>query len=813
MRLISLHARNFRAHRDSRISFPPRGVVALIGPNGSGKSTLATEGILFALYGSAAVRGTMPTVRWKGAHSRLHPEIELVVELDGEPLRIVRSDKDCHVYAGNIPVAAGTSAANGYLAGRLGLTLGQFLSSFVCQQKDLARLAALRPIERQIFVRDLVGISRIDRALEACRRRKNDLARERDGLAAGLGERDPLAADVVVAQQAVTHAKDAWRDASDTAAVRQIDDRDVKQALAGSTARKEAHDTAEQRRVQAEADATAARRDLDRIRAELDDAHRSRAQLTEQEALLEPLAALRAERDRLLAARAAASERRTLEQTIAAAKADVATYTGYLTECDAAIAAHDPAALAEVKENYRRTDARLRALRGEREQKLATARAEAASADAEAKRMLRRMDLLREQGPTGACPTCAQVLGARFDAVMAQLREDARRANATGVEAAALITALSEASDDELALEVELEEVKACGEELRRIEIAAAAAREKRPSWAHQIAQAQRRLEEATSRLAAIADVVFIPAALVQLEDEITRIERLDSGLAPLRAKAGRIQLLHEQRAAAEQRYADATSHVEQAETAIAAADFDPDDHASLLEQAAAAAAALGTAREQAARAHEQHRAAEEAFRKAMAALAAYDARAAQLDSLARAVRVHERAAERLDAFRVAAAGTLRPEMEEYVSGFVSVLTDGRHESVTITDDFAVLCQEGGVDMEVISGGTEDIVAIAQRVALSQMLAERRGAPLSLLILDEPFGGLDDVWRPGVLAFFRRLAETFPQLVLVSHIEETRTAADFIVEVVRDDAAGCSRVIAPSIETPAMPLLAAAGGA
>jgi hypothetical protein len=30
---------------------------------------------------------------------------------------------------------------------------------------------------------------------------------------------------------------------------------------------------------------------------------------------------------------------------------------------------------------------------------------------------------------------------------------------------------------------------------------------------------------------------------------------------------------------------------------------------------------------------------------------------------------------------------------------------------------------------------------------------------------------------------------------------------------VRDDAAGCSRVIAPSIESPATPLLAAAGGA
>src|SRR5690606_10057427 len=100
------------------------------------------------------------------------------------------------------------------------------------------------------------------------------------------------------------------------------------------------------------------------------------------------------------------------------------------------------------------------------------------------------------------------------------------------------------------------------------------------------------------------------------------------------------------------------------------------------------------------------------------------------------------------------------------------LLTDGRYEAVTISEDFSCTLHRDGVPVEVISGGEEDVVAVAMRLATSQMIAERAGHPLSLLILDEVFGSLDDVRRANALALFRRLRGIFEQILLISHIPE-----------------------------------------
>ena len=71
----------------------------------------------------------------------------------------------------------------------------------------------------------------------------------------------------------------------------------------------------------------------------------------------------------------------------------------------------------------------------------------------------------------------------------------------------------------------------------------------------------------------------------------------------------------------------------------------------------------------------------------------------------------------------------------------------------------------------VISGGEEDIANLALRLAISQMIAERAGQPLSLLMLDEMFGSLDEERRLAVVDLLRSLADRFPQVILITHIE------------------------------------------
>jgi len=80
------------------------------------------------------------------------------------------------------------------------------------------------------------------------------------------------------------------------------------------------------------------------------------------------------------------------------------------------------------------------------------------------------------------------------------------------------------------------------------------------------------------------------------------------------------------------------------------------------------------------------------------------------------------------------------------------------------------------------------------RLAISQMIAERAGQPLSLLVLDEIFGSLDESRRQHVLALLRRLGDRFPQVILITHIEQVRDGLDRVIRVSYDATTGASVV-------------------
>ncbi len=136
----------------------------------------------------------------------------------------------------------------------------------------------------------------------------------------------------------------------------------------------------------------------------------------------------------------------------------------------------------------------------------------------------------------------------------------------------------------------------------------------------------------------------------------------------------------------------------------------------------------------------------------------------------------------------------MRPEIAELASGFLADLTDGRYEELDLTEDYTVTVLEGGVPKPVISGGEEDLANLVLRLAISQMIAERAGQPLSLLVLDEIFGSLDESRRQHVVGLLRRLADRFPQVILITHIEQVREGLDRVIRVDFDPARGTSVV-------------------
>ena len=135
----------------------------------------------------------------------------------------------------------------------------------------------------------------------------------------------------------------------------------------------------------------------------------------------------------------------------------------------------------------------------------------------------------------------------------------------------------------------------------------------------------------------------------------------------------------------------------------------------------------------------------------------------------------------------------VRDRIEEEAGRVLAEITDGRYGTVMLDDDFTVLVHDMGDDYPAdrFSGGEQDDIAIALRIALSRFLAGVNEVHDStFLIFDEIFGSQDEERRSNLLRALRTQEAHFPQILLISHITEVQDefSTTFVVEMGADHA-------------------------
>ncbi len=135
----------------------------------------------------------------------------------------------------------------------------------------------------------------------------------------------------------------------------------------------------------------------------------------------------------------------------------------------------------------------------------------------------------------------------------------------------------------------------------------------------------------------------------------------------------------------------------------------------------------------------------------------------------------------------------VRDRIEEEAGRVLAEITDGRYGTVLLDDDFTVLVNDMGDDYpaERFSGGEQDDIAIALRIALSRFIAEvNQVHDSTFLIFDEIFGSQDEERRSNLLRALRTQEVHFPQILLISHISEVQDefSTTLVVEMGADQA-------------------------
>ena len=795
MRLNYLHLVNFRQHADTKIEFD-LGLTGIIGPNGSGKSTIL-EGVAWALYGQSAARGTRESIRFARAGARAQVRVELDFELGRHRYRVVRGLTSAELYLDGSPepIANSLTGVTDLLQKRLGMSQREFFNTYFTGQKELSVMAAMQPAERAKFLSQVLGYEKLKQAQDLVRDRRSQIVAEANGLRAGMPDAATLARMIADSTARLAAAKQQF-----AAGERRVMLAESRFADVGprweraQEEREQAQRVREDLRV-AEYEEVNTGRDLERIGRERAEIEAARAELARVQADVAPLADIHVELTRLDVLAREEGRRIALQDGARGLQEELARLSERRLRLEAAPGLEEE--ITDELERKRREleDAlgRLEAVRTEwvrdrqeAETKLQALRAQFTEAREQRERLVKA-------GEEGACPTCTRPLGGHYRQVLELLDEQIETLRVDGAYYKNRIEQLGEMPET---VKVEDERRRLFTQEVSVLERRLA----KCQLGVQELSTITREMAAKELRIAGVQrDLQAIPAGYdparhTFLRSEVERLAPLDAKAARLDAQIAREPQLRREFDSISQRRSAVTAALASLRSRAATLGFSQTSFESLRAEAEETLSELRAAELAAMSAQGDVQAAEATHRMASHADAELRRTRERLDDVLRSKRLHDELDRAYSDIRTDLNLQLRPEISELASSFLVELTDARYAELELDDQYRLTVLEEGIPKPVISGGEEDLANLVFRLAISQMIAERAGQELSLLILDEVFGSLDESRRQNVIELLRRLGDRFEQVIVITHIESVREGLDRVIEVSYDEATGASRV-------------------
>lgn len=150
------------------------------------------------------------------------------------------------------------------------------------------------------------------------------------------------------------------------------------------------------------------------------------------------------------------------------------------------------------------------------------------------------------------------------------------------------------------------------------------------------------------------------------------------------------------------------------------------------------------------------------------------------------------------------------PQIEQKANDLLDRLSDGhmsirfvtqaeykdkKRDDLKETLDIQISDSAGTRDYEMYSGGEAFRVNFAIRLALSEILAQRKGARLQTLVIDEGFGSQDVQGRQRLIEAINLVKNDFAKILVITHLDELKDAFPNRIEVEKTDRGSSVKVI------------------
>ncbi len=836
-----IRLRNFMSYGDEPVELDLTGVhlACLSGGNGNGKSALL-DAITWALWGRSRAKREDDLVRLGATEM----EVELRFACGGGQYRVLRK-RTLRRSGGTAALelqALGEESYSSITGGTIHetqarvydiLKLGYetFINSAFLLQGRADEFTVKPPSQRKAVLAEILGLEEYerlsDRARERAREGNNTATRLRERVAtveSDLAQRARLNAERVMLEDQRTDAAEAVRAAERALREAQAERQSLegeRKALKEAQGAVEALDREIETLCKRRDDAARVARDADallqdeqRITAGAEQSRRVRAQLAEMGARAGQAMELE---------RAVERVKGEIEAEAARLRGEIKAALDEAQRHARAVAAVP--ALRRKVEDYGGAEARVPGVEAERaalvaeEQivraEVAAVQAASAHLDAEMKPLRERIKLLKEPG--AACPVCGKAMDEAerrriYDAYIADGVEKRDTVKRNEARVAALAARLAEFSSQTAGLDATLAtlrkniyELGVARQRLEAGEEAAVAEREARAradgarralddeDYAH---QARVRLVAARAAVRATGYDAGRHVALQGQAKSLEAMESAEAGLATARERrvnaraaidAVEADLARRQRERAERLATVATlraalAGLPEVEARLSACEQALDERRgqekSLNDRVAGLSMRLQQLDEQ-----------EEGLRGKRAELAAAEQEA---DAYAELGRLFGKAG-----IQAMLIDNALPELEQGANRILARMSDsgmqvqfatqtqGSKGDLLETLDIRIADARGTRPYEMFSGGEAFRVNFAIRIALSQLLAERAGTQLRMLMIDEGFGTQDSQGREQLVEAINSISADFERIIVVTHIDELKDMFPTRIDVIK----------------------------
>lgn len=779
MQVISIKLTNFKQFRETEVTFS-EGLTGFIGKNGAGKSTIF-EAIAYALFGR--VDTSLAEIRNDKAADNAAVEVILCFEDKGQDYKVIRritgknNTSAAELYRGEQPVCSGTTAVNKEVSRLLKSDYKNFNLSFFARQKEVGQIQALNKSERSGHIRQMLGLSKLDRLEELLREEIKALESELKGMRLNLmsneqvaelnnnliiliSEAEEINANIEVSLREVTAAENAKTEAiRNFKAAQELQSKynlmnskiDVKQTEIESTEKAILKLTAEIAVLENKADEYKSKSGI-----------RTDYRLAE-----EKLAALRIIRDTHL-------KREQLLKNLASHVESLnKVQQDFLENTDKLNALTGIGVRAEAK--LRETEILSSAYE---ENKNSAALLERALEPLKAGRLKdeERLGQIKKLGKDADCPECERPLGEHLDFLIGKYTESI---NGYDVQINSLNAQLDQFSIRGETLSGQISAEKAILTDLQLKNSEAEKLKAVNSALQDQSKEKELLIKEIGQELAEMGEINFDNTVFAASEQNVASLKKENEALSKLEGEISELPVKKGELPELRQKLNTLNTTLAELRDEIHELGYNPVVFDRIQTERDEAENNLLEKEKNLSGLRNRRDVKISETKGIRNRLSDNDNNIKAVEDAENTKLLYDKLRQTVTSFKNMVTSRELPEISRIASRLFSKITGGRYEDLKISEDFELYVSRDSksVLLSTLSGGEKDLAALCIRIALSKRISTLAGRNnMGFLALDEVFGSQDQERRDELMRTLNAISAEFRQIFVVSHNEDVQEA-------------------------------------